>query len=318
MFPPSKPATTERCSTASNSDSFRIPVGPASTNRFFRTPRYRSASLPHHALVEPPAGDTGGPRPRRHRPRCRARRLRSAGGRGLGDDIAAPGANWCRAASWCLRIFASTRLAATREPSADAICTRRSHGTGAPCATSAPSLPTNFTGPLSCRTTAPSRSFAPRSMIPRLLSAVPGWRWSTAPRCLLPSKNLPRAARMRWHSLAIFMPSLRAFSESTFLDALEPGRPQTERQAIIDRFYAAYEADVAAAPEAHRKDGVHCFIRVGRVGWAGVQGDRTSGTRPAASRKRHRVQMQQQVAWDSTCPVLLGMTNCALAETEPL
>jgi hypothetical protein len=61
------------------------------------------------------------------------------------------------------------------------------------------------------------------------------------------------------------MLSLRAWSESTFLDALEPGRPQTERQAIIDRFYAAYEAEVAAAPEGHRRDAVHCFMRVAKV-----------------------------------------------------
>ena len=62
-----------------------------------------------------------------------------------------------------------------------------------------------------------------------------------------------------------YMLSLRAFSESTFLDALEPGRPQTERQAIVDRFYAAYEAEVAATPEGHRRDAVHCFMRVAKV-----------------------------------------------------
>jgi hypothetical protein len=60
--------------------------------------------------------------------------------------------------------------------------------------------------------------------------------------------------------------SLRAFSEGTFLDALDPGRPRTERQAIIDRFYGAYEAEVAAAPEGHRRDAVHCFMRVAKVG----------------------------------------------------
>jgi hypothetical protein len=90
---------------------------------------------------------------------------------------------------------------------------------------------------------------------------------------LTPFKKFAQSGQDAMAFACDFMPSLRAFSESTFLDALEPGRPQTERQAIIDRFYAAYEADVAAAPEAHRKDGVHCFIRVGRVGWAGVQGD---------------------------------------------
>jgi hypothetical protein len=66
----------------------------------------------------------------------------------------------------------------------------------------------------------------------------------------------------------ICVSSLRAFSESTFLDALEPGRPQ-ERQTIIDRFYAAYEADVTAAPSAYRREAVHCFMRVakGDVSW---------------------------------------------------
>ena len=62
-----------------------------------------------------------------------------------------------------------------------------------------------------------------------------------------------------------YVASLRSWSESTFLDALEPGRPQTERQALIDRFYAAYAADVTAAPKDHRRDYVHCFMRVTKV-----------------------------------------------------
>ena len=56
--------------------------------------------------------------------------------------------------------------------------------------------------------------------------------------------------------------SFRAFSESTFLGALDPRRPLTDRQAILDRFYATYEADVAAAPNAIRRDAVHCFMRI--------------------------------------------------------
>jgi hypothetical protein len=59
--------------------------------------------------------------------------------------------------------------------------------------------------------------------------------------------------------------SLRAFSENTFSGALDLGRPQTERQTIIDRFYAAYEADVTAAPRAYRREAVHCFMRVAKV-----------------------------------------------------
>jgi hypothetical protein len=57
-----------------------------------------------------------------------------------------------------------------------------------------------------------------------------------------------------------YVPTLRSWSESTFLGALDPARPATERQAIIDRFYAAYEADVAAAPDGHAMDYVHCFM----------------------------------------------------------
>jgi hypothetical protein len=59
-----------------------------------------------------------------------------------------------------------------------------------------------------------------------------------------------------------FASSLRAFSESTFLGALEPGRPLAERQAILDRFYAAFATEITEAPTAHRREGVHCFMRV--------------------------------------------------------
>jgi hypothetical protein len=62
-----------------------------------------------------------------------------------------------------------------------------------------------------------------------------------------------------------YVASLGAWSESTFLDALEPKRSQAERQALIDRFYAAYEADVTAAPKDHRRKAVQCFMRVAKV-----------------------------------------------------
>jgi indole-3-acetate O-methyltransferase len=59
--------------------------------------------------------------------------------------------------------------------------------------------------------------------------------------------------------------SLRAFSESTFFGALDPGRPQTERQVILDRFYRAYEAEVASAPRDYYREAVNCFMRVAKV-----------------------------------------------------
>ena len=45
--------------------------------------------------------------------------------------------------------------------------------------------------------------------------------------------------------------------------ALDRGR-DAERMAIIDRFYNAYEAEVAASPQGHAMDYVHCFMVVGK------------------------------------------------------
>jgi len=82
---------------------------------------------------------------------------------------------------------------------------------------------------------------------------------------LTPVKHFTAGAQDAATYAREFIASIRAFSESTFLDALEAGRPQTEREAIVDRFYAAYEAEVAATPEDHRRDAVHCFMRVAKV-----------------------------------------------------
>ncbi|MGF7158730.1 hypothetical protein FHS85_000340 [Rhodoligotrophos appendicifer] len=57
-----------------------------------------------------------------------------------------------------------------------------------------------------------------------------------------------------------YIPTLRSWSESTFLGALDVSRPMAEKQALIDQFYDAYEADVAAHPEGHGMDYVHCFM----------------------------------------------------------
>jgi len=62
-----------------------------------------------------------------------------------------------------------------------------------------------------------------------------------------------------------YIPSVRSWSQSTFLGALDPARPQGERAAIIDQLYVAYEADVAAAPELHWKDYVHCIQSISKV-----------------------------------------------------
>ncbi|HUZ65617.1 MAG TPA: hypothetical protein VMU82_18090 [Acetobacteraceae bacterium] len=81
----------------------------------------------------------------------------------------------------------------------------------------------------------------------------------------------PYAARFRQDGDPVafarsYVPTLRSWSESMFMAALDPARPLPERQDIIDRFYDAYEADVAAAPEGHAMDYVHCFMAIAKDG----------------------------------------------------
>ncbi len=61
-----------------------------------------------------------------------------------------------------------------------------------------------------------------------------------------------------------YIPTLRSWSESTFMGGLDPSRPADERMSIINRFYGAYEAEVAASPAGHAMDYVHCFMVVGK------------------------------------------------------
>lgn len=63
-----------------------------------------------------------------------------------------------------------------------------------------------------------------------------------------------------------YVPTLRSWSESTFMGGLDPSRPVAERMAIVNRFYGAYEAEVAASPEGHAMDYVHCFMVVKKKG----------------------------------------------------
>jgi hypothetical protein len=69
----------------------------------------------------------------------------------------------------------------------------------------------------------------------------------------------PFAAAFRQHGDAArfareYIPSLRSWSESTFLAALAPDRPLEERQGIIEHYYGAYETLVRESPRGHGKD----------------------------------------------------------------
>ncbi len=61
-----------------------------------------------------------------------------------------------------------------------------------------------------------------------------------------------------------YVPTLRSWSETVFAGALDPARPAQERAAIVDEFYGAYEAEVAAKPEGHAMDYVHCFMKISK------------------------------------------------------
>ncbi len=65
---------------------------------------------------------------------------------------------------------------------------------------------------------------------------------------------------------AAYVPTLRSWSENMFFGALDPARPAAERHALVDQFYTAYQADVAAAPDGHAMDYVHCFMLIGKAG----------------------------------------------------
>lgn len=63
-----------------------------------------------------------------------------------------------------------------------------------------------------------------------------------------------------------YIPTLRSWSETVFLNALSPERPAAERAALVDEFYGRYEAMVAADPTGHAMDYVHCYIAIEKAG----------------------------------------------------
>ena len=58
---------------------------------------------------------------------------------------------------------------------------------------------------------------------------------------------------------ASLIPTMRSWSETVFRTALD-GRPDAERQALVDAFYGAYEAQVAADPDGHAMDYIHILM----------------------------------------------------------
>ena len=64
---------------------------------------------------------------------------------------------------------------------------------------------------------------------------------------------------------ASYVPTLRSWSETVFANALGANRPAEERAALVDTFYSRYEAMVAADPDGHAMDYIHCYLAIQKV-----------------------------------------------------
>ena len=62
-----------------------------------------------------------------------------------------------------------------------------------------------------------------------------------------------------------YIPTLRSWSETVFLNALSLDRPEADRRALVDEFYQRYEDMVAADPEGHAMDYVHSYLAIEKV-----------------------------------------------------
>jgi len=62
-----------------------------------------------------------------------------------------------------------------------------------------------------------------------------------------------------------YIPTLRSWSETVFATALDPSRSTEERATLIDLFYQRYEDCVAANPEGHAMDYIHCYLAIEKV-----------------------------------------------------
>jgi hypothetical protein len=81
----------------------------------------------------------------------------------------------------------------------------------------------------------------------------------------------PFAAAFREHKDASrfareLTPSMRSWTESTFVAGLSPDRSPEERQDIIERYYGAYETVVRENPVGHGIDGVHVYLTIAKTG----------------------------------------------------
>ena len=75
-------------------------------------------------------------------------------------------------------------------------------------------------------------------------------------------------ADARKHAAAL-IGTLRSWSNSTFLGALDESRGQAERELIVEEFWDSYVDLVAQSPEEHGMAYVHCFLTFEKAGGDG-------------------------------------------------
>ncbi|MET0682997.1 MAG: SAM-dependent methyltransferase [Casimicrobiaceae bacterium] len=90
-------------------------------------------------------------------------------------------------------------------------------------------------------------------------------------QCETRTISCPFTAALREHGDAIRFareaaPSLRSWSESTFLAALSPDRSTEEGQEIIERYYDTYEALLQENPTQYRGDYVEAYLTIAKTG----------------------------------------------------
>ncbi len=62
-----------------------------------------------------------------------------------------------------------------------------------------------------------------------------------------------------------YVPTLRSWSETVFVNALDASRPARERAEIVDLFYQRYEDRVADDPTGHAMDYIHCYLAIEKI-----------------------------------------------------
>ena len=72
-------------------------------------------------------------------------------------------------------------------------------------------------------------------------------------RDLLDSEHIGKEYAMK------YVPTLRTWSNSTFMSGLSQKRGREEKEAIVDQLFAEYAGRVEQSPYAHRMDYVHGY-----------------------------------------------------------